>query len=280
LHQNQPLRDVAGGAANHRSAPLTDPAAKPKLASGPKAIYPGERAFVLQSLAAELPWKNARRYDELVSGRAVYTYVGNDPLDRTDPSGNYSCGSSMDTTTCQNFTNAQDSAKAQIQAGIKTINGIQQTLASGGKLSASQQQAANTINKVMGAGAGTDSKVLSSLAASGEKMLGVLNSSIPAQVSSGSTDYAHADPGQLSLFKPFFSSSAQQQSETVAHESFHHATGLHDPNPILVPGNSNEIYPYGVRNLGQYANYHDPSFMLQVPDAVTISLGVPRDDAQ
>ncbi len=91
MHQHQPLRGVAGGAASHRSAPLTDPAAKPKLASGPKRKLPGERAFVLPSLAAELPWKTAHRYDELVSGRAVYTYVGNDPLDRTDPSGLAGC---------------------------------------------------------------------------------------------------------------------------------------------------------------------------------------------
>ena len=66
---------------------LTDRSAKPKLASGPTPIYAGDRVFVISSLAAELPWKSRPRYDELVSGGTVYTYVGNDPLDKTDPSG-------------------------------------------------------------------------------------------------------------------------------------------------------------------------------------------------
>ena len=68
-------------------SPLTRRPVRRKLASGPKRNYAGECAFVLPSLAAELPWKSRSRYDELVSGRAVYSYVGNDPLGHTDPSG-------------------------------------------------------------------------------------------------------------------------------------------------------------------------------------------------
>lgn len=75
------------GEPRAETRPLTGGAVRPKLASGPKRNYAGERAFVLHSLAAELPWKSRSRYDELVSGRTVYTYVGNDPENRVDPSG-------------------------------------------------------------------------------------------------------------------------------------------------------------------------------------------------
>jgi hypothetical protein len=114
LHQNQPLRGVAGGAANHRSAPLTDPAAKPKLASGLKPIYAGERAFVLPSLAAELPWKTRPRYDELVSGRTVYTYVNNDPIDESDPTG-------LLTVNCTANVDAGEVSCQSVQDGKKDL---------------------------------------------------------------------------------------------------------------------------------------------------------------
>jgi hypothetical protein len=75
------------GVPRAETRPLTGGAVRRKLASGQKRIYAGERAFVLHSLAAELPWKSRSRYDELVSGRTVYTYVGNDPINKTDLSG-------------------------------------------------------------------------------------------------------------------------------------------------------------------------------------------------
>ncbi len=78
-----------GRRARATRSPLTGRPVRRKLASGPKRKYPGERAFVLQSLAAELPWKSRTRYDELVSGRAVYTYVRNDPLNLNDHNGRW-----------------------------------------------------------------------------------------------------------------------------------------------------------------------------------------------
>ena len=66
---------------------LTGRPVKRKLASGPKPNYRRGRAFVLQSLAADLHRERLAAYDELVAGRDVYTYVGNDPLSKTDPTG-------------------------------------------------------------------------------------------------------------------------------------------------------------------------------------------------
>lgn len=67
--------------------PLTLRAAKAKLASGPKPIRTKNRVFVAHSLAAESPRKSPPRYDELVSGRTVYVYVGGNPISRIDPTG-------------------------------------------------------------------------------------------------------------------------------------------------------------------------------------------------
>lgn len=43
--------------------------------------------------------ESGRRYDEIASGCAIYTYVGNDPLNNTDPLG-LDCVSSGGTTSC------------------------------------------------------------------------------------------------------------------------------------------------------------------------------------
>lgn len=104
----------------------------------------------------------------------LYAYVGNDPLNRADPLGTYSCGSSMSGDQCQDFTKAQDQAKQQISSTVGTLKSIQSKIASGEKLSAGEQATAGAVSKFLGKGAGTDSKVLGSLISAGDKMLGVL----------------------------------------------------------------------------------------------------------
>jgi hypothetical protein len=70
-----------------RTRSLTNRAAKGKLASGPKPICTRMRVFVAHSLAAESLRKSLTRYDELVSGRTMYAYVGATPLQSVDPLG-------------------------------------------------------------------------------------------------------------------------------------------------------------------------------------------------
>jgi hypothetical protein len=186
----------------------------------------------------------------------------------------------MDATTCTNFTTAQNAAKTQITAGMQTISGIQQALASGAKLTADQQKSVENIDKVLGSGAGTSAKALSGLLASGAQMLGVLNGNMPAEVRTGDTAYARAGAKSLDLYPAHFASSPQQQSETIAHESFHHATGLGDPHQMDEGegAHARTYYPYGIDSLSHFAQHYSLDRMLQVPDAVTIALGVPRGD--
>ena len=99
---------------------LTGRPVKRKLASGPKPNYRRGRAFVLQSLAADLHRERLAAYDELVAGRDVYTYVGNDPLDRTDPSGLAGCadasgqGLSGQCIQSSNFKESKSSGKTAV----------------------------------------------------------------------------------------------------------------------------------------------------------------------
>jgi hypothetical protein len=70
-------------------APLDPRAIKRKLASGPKSIYTRNRVFLIAPLVAESLRKNAFPYDALVSGRSVYAYASGDPVDNTDPTGEF-----------------------------------------------------------------------------------------------------------------------------------------------------------------------------------------------
>lgn len=59
----------------------------PVLASGLKRISTRKCVFVIASLAAESPQESPHRYDEVVSGRSVYEYVGGNSINYVDPTG-------------------------------------------------------------------------------------------------------------------------------------------------------------------------------------------------
>jgi len=206
----------------------------------------------------------------------LYAYVGNDPLDRADPTGTYSCGSSLSGEQCQNFITTQDQAKAQISSTIAALKTIQSKLASGAKLSAAEQAVTKGISGLIGKGAGTDSKVLGALVSTGEKMLGVLNGSMPAEAGPGST-HATAEPGQVTLHPAYFASDSKMQAETVAHESAHHV-GAND-TPVGMGMGQPALQPFGRANLERMAEFkNNPSYMLQKADAIALSMGFERTD--
>lgn len=208
----------------------------------------------------------------------LYAYVKNDPVNNADPTGMYSCGSSLDTSQCENFMKAQDEAKQQITSTLSTVKDIQSKVSSGEKLSSAEQTVADRISDVLGKGAGTDAKALGGLIDTANKMLSVLNSDMPAEMGSGSTDYAHADAGQLTLYPSNFASSAKQQAQTVAHESSHHGANTNDNAAYF--GNQ-YVSAYGAKNAMKMADLaRNPGWMLKKADPVAIALGLDRDDAR
>jgi uncharacterized protein RhaS with RHS repeats len=225
-------------------------------------------------------------YGDLASGRLdddvnLYAYVGNDPLNRTDPLGTYSCGASLSSGQCESLGRAQEAAKTQVTKTLGTLKGIQSKVAAGEKLSKSEQKVADTVSKVFGKGAGTDSKVLGSLVDSGNKMLGALNSDIPAEAGgNASSDYAHTDPGsKLTLYDAHFSSSPLQQAETLAHESAHEGARAVDL-PSLGQGFGKPALPQlGPSMIGNAASRYGTDRMLGIAEALALGLGMTRDDS-
>jgi len=203
-----------------------------------------------------------------------YAYVGNDPMDRTDPSGTYSCGSSLSESQCKDFTASQEAAKKQITATVGALKGIQSKIDSGKKLTSAEQKVADSVSKVLGKGAGTNSKALGNLIDKAGKIQGELNGSKPAEFG-GENKFFSADAGnptKLVLYQSFFSSSEKYQSQTVAHEGFHHGTGLKDIGQQT--NNGDYIGPYGYQNAIRRADYyHNPLEAMRNPDAVTYALG-------
>jgi len=170
---------------------------------------------------------------------------------------------------------AQNTAIKTISSTISTLKGAESNLASGHKLTSAQQAAVGVVNKVMGS---SDAKTISSVISGGEKMLGVLKSTTPAEYGGvNNRAYALTTPGKLTLYSSHFNSSARMQAETMAHESAH--AGLHIPDLWMYGGLGKAFIPaLGVSRLQQASEQFGTATMLQAPDAYAISLGLRRDD--
>lgn len=194
--------------------------------------------------------------------------MGNDPVNKIDPTGMYDCGNNK---TCEK---AQDTAIKQISSTMTHLKSIQGKLASGGKLSAAEQKVSDRVSKQLGKGAGTDAKAIGGLIGAGNKMLGVLKGNAPVTISKEGTSYATTENGGVTLRPNYFTSSPQQQASTMAHESAHLGAGAYDPS-IMRNGARIDVYGSEVE---KYAKTHTAERMLNVADALTQALGADRDD--
>jgi RHS repeat-associated protein len=210
----------------------------------------------------------------------LYAYVGGDPVNKTDPTGKYSCGSSLSKGQCQSFTAAQNRAKATLAKSLGTVSSIAGKVASGGKLTKSEQSFASRMDKALGAGASKDSKTLAAVAAAGNQMMGQLNSNMPANIGDVGNAYARADANQLTLNESkFFDRGLGMQSQVIAHESHHHAVepGLTDTS--LRTSRGEVVSAYGFPSIVRQAELRgNPLRMLKIPDAAAFALGFERDD--
>lgn len=198
----------------------------------------------------------------------LYSYVGNDPVNGTDPTGMYDCRGN---STCET---ARTTAIATINKTIGDIKGLQKTLAAGGKLSASQQKLSGEITKVMGHNAGTNSKALDGLVGAGGKMVDKLNDNTPVTVDKREAPGAQAQydyrNGGVVLYPSFFRNTPENQAQTMAHEAAH---------PTLHFGQDEG---YGATFMHNYSQTPAGTLdtMLTMPDALTHALGLPRTDIQ
>ncbi len=124
----------------------------------------------------------------------LYGDVGNDPVNKIDPTGMYDCGINK---TCEK---AKNTAIKQITGTMTHQKSIQGKLASGGKqLSAAEQKVSDRVSKELGSCAGTDTKAIGILIGAGDKMLNVLKGNAPVTILKGGTSYATTENGDVTL---------------------------------------------------------------------------------
>jgi hypothetical protein len=81
----------------------------------------------------------------------LYTYVQDDPVNHTDPTGRYSCGSSLKGGDCQTFMAAQKNAVATTKGALKSLAALRAHLLSG-KLTAQDKAVQGLLQKFLGSG--------------------------------------------------------------------------------------------------------------------------------
>jgi RHS repeat-associated protein len=202
----------------------------------------------------------------------VYTYVGDDPLDHNDPTGDYGCGQGFTKASCDEFNRAQAYAADKL---AKAAARLRAALAAGGK---AFDKAAKAFEKEFGKGTGS-AENMTAMAGKMTSMASALkddgSSGHWATLLSGnafkelgdSTAMARAGAGQtmlVNLDHPFFGQ-ANVLGWAAGHESGHDE-GLTHPR---IGG----IIPYAMGDTRRRALFNrlssiDPAAALTNPDKV------------
>lgn len=207
----------------------------------------------------------------------LYAYVGNDPVNGVDPFGMYKCGSSLSEGQCEQFEQVQDRAINLLETRIDTLEGAQDALANGDKLTDAQSAALSDLNTFFGT-EGKGAEGINTALSLGNAVLGELKGDKPA-VLGNHGDMARSELGgrALSLGRAFFSSQAgiHDRTFTLGHEAAH-TSGIAPRDFGTNLGDGANIGPYGMQNAivrGQRV----PLVTVRHPDSIPYALGFRRN---
>ncbi|HQV02221.1 RHS repeat-associated core domain-containing protein [Novosphingobium sp.] len=207
-------------------------------------------------------------------GGNLYAYVGNDPLNHTDPTGLYSCGKNLTGAECSEFKIAQNRAISVISGGIRVLQSARDKLARGEKLSGPERRAVGQVGRFFGSGS-TSIRGIDRALGNANRVVAELNGAKPAFAgNNGQMAIAVFGGAGVELDrKNFFNASIDNQAFTLGHEAGH-TSGV-APIDFGTSGGGRSIGPYGYSNALTRAQYW-PSQTFEHADTVPYAFGLRR----
>jgi hypothetical protein len=215
----------------------------------------------------------------------MYNYVGNNPTNKTDPTGRWACDTTCTPGEKSQFTQTQQDAKTALHGKITVLKSLSTKLKNGGTLSPTEKLAASLMNKFLGNGAGSNASAVDSLIGIATGIANDLDSNKPMSVGPMTVkgDIAEWHEGGDTLSKGFFSQGSAGRQEALVHETNRETLSRMSPGSLVdeaaLPGGK-WVYAYGAKATAELAgsgSYAPDDAMRSFPDAVPLALGFHRD---